>query len=58
MNTFEKELEFLINRFSEEKGSNTPDFILADYMRRCLDCFNIAVTRREHWYGRTTGTPV
>ncbi|HSW65257.1 MAG TPA: hypothetical protein VLH56_18395 [Dissulfurispiraceae bacterium] len=29
---FRAELETLINRYSKENGSNTPDFILADYM--------------------------
>jgi len=49
---FRKELEGLLNRYSIEAGSNTPDFILADYLCGCLAYFNIAVTRREEWYGR------
>jgi hypothetical protein len=48
---FEKELESLINRHSKENGSNTPDFILADYLKACLDNFDIAVTMRSKWYG-------
>lgn len=50
--TFEKELENLINRYSKENGSNTPDFILAEYMSKCLTNFNDIVTKREKWYGR------
>ena len=50
--TFEKELEHLINRYSFENPSNTPDFILAQYMKGCLDVFNTAVQQRENWYGR------
>jgi hypothetical protein len=50
--TFEKELERLINKHSQENQSNTPDFILASYIRGCLDAFNIAVQQRETWYGR------
>jgi len=51
-NIFGKELESLINRYSKEKESNTPDFILAQYLKDCLDSFNKAVQRREGWYGR------
>lgn len=50
--TFEKELEQLINRHSQENASNTPDFILAQYLRSCLDVFATAVQQRETWYGR------
>ena len=50
--TFEQDLEFLINSYSKEAGSDTPDFILAQYMDRCLENFNHAVARREGWYGR------
>lgn len=52
MSEFERELETLINRHSKENGSDTPDFILAKYLRTCLDNFNIAVKEREKWYGR------
>lgn len=50
--TFEKELEELLNRHSAENGSNTPDFILAEYIQHCLFAFNSCVNRRETWYGR------
>jgi len=49
---FRKELENLINRHSKENGSNTPDFILAGYLHRCLDNFDSTVQYREQWYGR------
>ncbi len=49
---FEKELGRLINRYSVENESNTPDFILAQYMRECLDAFNKASNRREQWFGK------
>lgn len=51
---FEQELRRIISRFSMENHSNTPDFILAEYLRGCLDAFNLATKRREHWYGRKT----
>jgi hypothetical protein len=49
---FEKELRDLINRYSKENESNTPDFILAQYMASCLAAFTTAVQLRENWYGR------
>lgn len=52
MNDFETELEHLINRFSMENESDTPDFILARYLHNCLKAYNGAVVRRESWYGR------
>jgi hypothetical protein len=50
--SFEKELQSLINCHSKENESNTPDFILAQYMQACLNAFNTATTQREAWYGR------
>ena len=47
---FEKELEILINRYSQENGSNTPDWILAEYMKRSLATFNTIVNKRDKWY--------
>ena len=49
---FEKELETLINRHCKENASNTPAFILAQYLAGCLVTFNTAVQQRETWYGR------
>lgn len=49
---FEKELRDLINRHSKESASNTPDFILAQYMAGCLENFETAIQQRETWYGR------
>ena len=50
--SFQQELEQLINKHSQENGSNTPDFVLAKYMHNCLGAFNEAVQDRELWYGR------
>ena len=52
---FLSELQSVINRFSKENGSNTPDFILAQYLSDCLATFNKAVQSRENWYGRDPG---
>lgn len=50
--TFEQALERLLNMYSQENGSNTPDFILAQYLSGCLKAWNEAVVAREKWYGR------
>ena len=52
MDNFEKELQHLLNRHSQENASNTPDFILAQYLVGCLAAFNVATQQRETWYGR------
>ena len=49
-----KELEQLINKHSQENGSNTPDFILASFINKCLRAFDETVNDRERWYGRPT----
>ena len=49
---FDDELVCLLNKCSKENGSNTPDFILADYIGRCLENFNLTVVTREEWHGR------
>ena len=47
----QKEIESAINRCSAENGSNTPDFILAEYLMDCLDAFDKITDKRDHWYG-------
>ncbi len=49
---FESELVSLINRESLENVSNTPDWILAEFLVKCLHALNDAVEQRERWYGR------
>ncbi len=48
---FKSELEILINKHSLENKSNTPDFILCEYILDCLRSWEIAVNRRDKWYG-------
>lgn len=45
------ELESLLNRHSLENGSNTPDYILSDYLLNCLSAFDLAVNARHKWFG-------
>ena len=50
--SFQDELRSLINRYSRENKSNTPDFILVDYITDSLNAFDKATNEREKWYGR------
>lgn len=47
---FYDELVTLINKYSQERHSNTPDYLLADYMINCLTAYEKAVTRRDVWH--------
>ena len=49
--TFEQNLRSLINAYSLEGTSDTPDFILAQYLISCLAAYEAAIKRRDHWYG-------
>ena len=49
--SFEKKLSNLINCYSLERGSDTPDFILAQYLNDCLQAYNKAVSQRGGWLG-------
>ena len=50
MNNLREEIESAINRNCAENGSNTPDFILAEYLTECLAAFDKACNRRKDWY--------
>ena len=54
MTPFEQKLRELINRYCLENESDTPDFILAEYMIDCLDAFTDATRARDKWYGHET----
>ncbi len=47
-----EEIEQAINKNNAENGSDTPDFILADYLMDCLTAYDKSVNARENWYGR------
>lgn len=48
--TFETELCKLLNYYSVENQSNTPDFILVNYIKNCLDNFSKTIKQRDNWY--------
>lgn len=47
---FRKELQTVLNKYNKENESDTPDFILAQYLEDCLYTFDIAIKARENWY--------
>jgi hypothetical protein len=49
--SFEDELLTLLNKYSRENGWNTPDHVLADYLKESLAAFDKAVGRRDYWWG-------
>lgn len=56
MSDFEKDLENLINKHSKENASNTPDFLLAEYLSSCLINYNNVVSKRDKWLGVNQST--
>lgn len=48
---FRAKLERLINAENAEARSNTPDFVLAEYLHDCLGAFDRATKARDDWYG-------
>ncbi len=53
---FRSQLIYLLNNNSMENGSDTPDYILADYMVDCLAAFDKTLQAREKWYDREVGS--
>lgn len=51
------ELRALLNSHSAENASNTPDFLLAEYMLGCLEIYNITIQKRDAWRGCTDTAP-
>lgn len=47
---FKEELERLINRYSLENESNTPDYILSDYLYSCLEVLHETINQRDTWW--------
>lgn len=53
----EKDLAALLNSYSEENPSGTPDFILAEYLLGCLRVYNATIKSRARWRGESTELP-
>ena len=54
--TFEQKLASLLNRESRENSSDTPDFLLAEFMSSCLRAFDLAVKSRTFWHKSLSGS--
>lgn len=50
--SFVDKISSVINQHSKENCSNTPDFVLANYLNDCLEAFNKASNAREKWFGK------
>jgi len=49
---FRKDLIYIINKYSLENDSDSPDWLLAQYIISCLGNFDSTVRGREIWHGR------
>lgn len=49
---FRNELGALINKYSKDNESNTPDFILARFIEGCLTAYTQTVFAREKWFDK------
>lgn len=47
------EIRDLLNSRSKENGSDTPDWILAEFLLDSLEAFDRATNMRSRWYGHT-----
>ena len=50
-----KQLEIIINKASRENESNTPDFLLAEFMMGCLKAGEEMINARDKWYNVKLG---
>ena len=49
--TMAQQIAHVINSHSRENNSNTPDYLLAEYLLRCLEAYEVICSRRDKWYG-------
>jgi hypothetical protein len=48
--TLQEEITIAINKHCAENVSNTPDFILAQFLMVCLSAFNNTTIMRDKWH--------
>ncbi len=41
------DIQALLNKYSRENDSNTPDYLLAEYLMKCLQAFEFIVLKRD-----------
>lgn len=49
--SLERDLERLLNRYSAENGSNTPDYVLASLFKATLETWDLHTKERDRWWG-------
>ena len=50
-------IENVLNRYCAENESNTPDYILSEFLMGCLQSFNNSVVIRDKWYHGSVCAP-
>lgn len=50
--SLKKEIAGLLNKYSQENRSNTPDYMLADFMLGCLNVYENTIRSRTEWFER------
>jgi hypothetical protein len=55
--TFSQELQHLLNKHSMENLSGTPDWILMEYLRKCLETWDACIMMRADWRGESVELP-
>ena len=52
MSELAEEFAKVINRSSRENISNTPDFIIGEFLESVLVALEEAINKRDSWYGK------
>ena len=47
---FKKEMSELLRKYSDMYSSETPSYILVEYIFNCLDNFDKMSKARDHWF--------
>lgn len=53
-----REVATVLNKYSQENRSNTPDFMLSEFMLGCLNVYENTIVARNAWYSRTSSPTV
>ena len=48
--TLKEDLAKIIHKHSRESDSDTPDYILGEYLLSCLEAFEMASNQRDNFY--------
>jgi len=55
--SLEERIRTALNLMSRESLSNTPDFLLAHFLLRCLEAWESTVNTRDAWYSQVQAEP-